>query len=53
MWRPRQRHFDLHPDGDRLALAALPEGQTLGMQDKVVVIFNFFDELRRIAPRTK
>ena len=30
--------FDLHPDGTRFALAS------------VTFIFNFFDELRRIAP---
>ena len=44
------RSFDLHPDGERFALAAVPETQTAAKQDKVVFIFNFFDELRRIAP---
>ena len=44
------RSFDLHPDGDGFALAAVPEVQTAGKQDKVVFIFNFFDELRRVAP---
>ena len=44
------RSFDLHPDGDRFALAAVPDVQTASKQDKVVFIFNFFDELRRIAP---
>ena len=47
---PRQRVFDLHPDGERFALAAVPETQAEPRQDKVVFIFNFFDELRRIAP---
>jgi Tol biopolymer transport system component len=42
--------FDLHPDGERVALAAVPETQAEPRQDKVVFIFNFFDELRRIAP---
>jgi serine/threonine-protein kinase len=51
--RPRQRTFDLHPDGARVAVAALPEAQAEARQDKVVFIFNFFDELRRIAPPTK
>ena len=51
--RPRQRSFDLHPDGDRFALAAVPETPTNAKQDKVVFIFNFFDELRRIAPVAK
>jgi len=35
--------FDLHPDGQRFAL--WPMEQTF--------IFNFFDELRRIAPVKK
>ena len=48
--RPRQRSFDLHPDGERFALAAAPEAQSSARQDKVVFIFNFFDELRRLAP---
>ena len=50
--RPRQRGFDVHPDGDRFALAPFVEPTTT-RQDKVVFIFNFFDELRRIAPSTK
>ena len=47
------RNFDLHPDGDRFALAALTETEANAKQDKVVFIFNFFDELRRIAPTTR
>ena len=47
------RSFDLHPDGERFALAAAPEAQTAAKQDKLVFIFNFFDELRRIAPVAK
>jgi len=53
MARPRQRGFDLHPDGERVALAAVPDTQTAAKQDKLVFIFNFFDELRRIAPVAK
>ena len=49
----RQRSFDLHPDGERFALAAVPETPTATKQDKLVFIFNFFDELRRIAPATR
>jgi Tol biopolymer transport system component len=47
--RGMTRPFDLHPDGKRVALAA---AQTPGgaNQDHVTIIFNFFDELRRIAP---
>jgi hypothetical protein len=44
--------FDLHRDGDRVALA--PAAQAPGTkQDHVTFLFNFFDELRRIAPVTK
>ena len=47
------RSFDLHPDGERLALAQVTETQTAAKQDKLVFIFNFFDELRRLAPVTR
>ncbi len=50
MRRPRQVSIDLHPDGDRFALAPVVETETAAKQDKVVFIFNFFDELRRVAP---
>jgi hypothetical protein len=45
--------FDLHPDGERFALAAMPETQTETRPDKVVFVFNLFDELRKIAPVTR
>ena len=45
--------LDLHPDGDRFAVALAPEGQVQAKQDRVVFVFNFFDELRRLAPVTK
>ena len=45
------RGFDLHPDGERLAVAPTPDATINTRLDKVVVfIFNLFDELRRIAP---
>ena len=47
--RSRQRWYDLHPDGDRMALSATADSPQ-SKQDKVVFIFNFFDELRRLAP---
>jgi serine/threonine protein kinase/Tol biopolymer transport system component len=50
--RATNRTFDLHPDGDRFALAAAQAPDGAG-QDKVVFIFNFFDELRRIVPSTR
>ena len=48
--RPRQRPFDLHPDGERIAAS---RRSTPHAQDKVVFVFNFFDDLRRIAPSGK
>jgi len=42
------RPFDLHPDGRRFALA--PATPTDTKQDHLTVVFNVFDELRRIAP---
>ena len=50
MARPRigpTRSFDLHPDGNRFALAK--ETRTEPKQDKLEFFFNFFDELRRVA----
>jgi serine/threonine-protein kinase len=47
------RSFDLHPDGNRFALARVTETQTEVKSDKLVFIFNFFDELRRLAPAGK
>jgi len=42
----------LHPDGKRVAVAVLkaPEQQAEVKRDKVFLITNFFDELRRLAP---
>ena len=50
--RPPSRDLDLHPDGKRFAIAGT-EDDSLVKQDKAVFIFNFFDELRRIAPPRK
>ena len=49
--RPRapSRDLDLHPDGKRFAIGSTDE-QPAGELGRVVFIFNFFDELRRIAP---
>jgi hypothetical protein len=44
-----QRSFDLHPDGNRVAVASEP-ALAGGSHDQVVFVFNFFDELRRNAP---
>ena len=46
--RPRapSRDLDLHPDGQRFAIAP---GLAAAQIDKVVLVFNFFDELKRLA----
>ena len=43
--------FDLHPDGKRVA-AAVDQSQ-IAVQDHVVIMSNFFDYLRQIAPVKK
>jgi hypothetical protein len=43
------RPYALHPDGRRFAIATAPQDSG-AKQDKVVLVFNFFDELRRLAP---
>ncbi len=40
--------FDLHPDGARVAMA--PATAATAGPTHVTLIFNFFDELRRVAP---
>jgi Tol biopolymer transport system component len=47
------RMFDLHPDGERFAVAPAAQPQPAGKQDRLTFIFNFFDELRRVAPAAK
>ena len=46
------RMFDLHPDGERFAVAPAAQAEEGAKRDKVAVILNFFDELRRVAPGT-
>ncbi len=42
--------FDLHPDGERFAVAAPAQTREGARADHVTFVFNFFDELRRLAP---
>jgi serine/threonine-protein kinase len=43
--------FDLHPDGERVVMApATPATAATAGPTHVTLIFNFFDELRRLAP---
>jgi len=51
--RGLNRMFDLHPDGKRFALAVLAETPGGAKQDHLTFVFNFSDELRRIAPPAK
>jgi len=41
--------YDIHPDGKRLAVVGIRNQET-AVHDTVVFVFNFFDELRRLAP---
>ena len=47
------RGFDLHPDGERLVGAWTAESEAVAPRNSVVLVFNFFDELRRVAPITR
>jgi Tol biopolymer transport system component len=51
--RPRRRSFDLHPDGERFALAKAMDAPAAATHDHVTFMLNIFDELRRIAPVTR
>jgi serine/threonine-protein kinase len=62
LWSPRplpkgimrplqQAPFDVFPDGNRIALFVPPEAAP-GQRDKVVLVFDFLNELRRSAQRT-
>jgi Tol biopolymer transport system component len=48
--RPRIRPVALHPDGRRVALGRGEDPQEATKADKLVFVFNIFDELRRLAP---
>jgi serine/threonine-protein kinase len=43
-------NFDLHPDGYRFAVATVPPTEDSKKENKIVFVFNFFDELRRLVP---
>jgi eukaryotic-like serine/threonine-protein kinase len=45
--------FDLHPDGKRFAVLKAPGAGERTPLNKVIFIFNFFDELRRKVPTGK
>jgi hypothetical protein len=43
------RSFDLHPDGDRFALAKASDQDASSKRTHITLIFNFLDELQKIA----
>ena len=48
--RGPNRMFDLHKDGVRFAIAPSDMADPSLKRDRLTFLFNFFDELRRIAP---
>ena len=44
------RAFDLHPDGQRVIGAWTTDSAAVLGENTVVLAFNFFEELRRLAP---
>jgi hypothetical protein len=46
----RAEAFDVLSDGDRIASVVASELSAVPTSDKVVFVFNLFDELRRLAP---
>jgi serine/threonine-protein kinase len=52
-FRGPARMFDLHPDGNRVVLAAAPSrtAPESSQLDKIVLVLNFFEDLRRIASK--
>jgi Tol biopolymer transport system component len=50
--RGSRRMFDVHPDGERLALAPAPRTPGRSNPDSVVFVFNFFEELSGLTSAT-
>ena len=48
--RSSQRNFDVHPDGQRFAVAPAEPAPSPTAQRNVVVVFNFLDEVKRLVP---
>ena len=51
--RPPSRDIAMHPDGRRFAIAPALADDSAGRLGKLVLVFNFLDELRRVAPPSK
>jgi Tol biopolymer transport system component/predicted Ser/Thr protein kinase len=50
---PSNRNFDLHPDGKRFAIVGAPRQGDAATRNKLVLVTNFFEELRRATKNTK
>jgi serine/threonine-protein kinase len=50
---PNVRMFDLHPDGKRFVLAPAEDPTGGTKLNHLTIVFNFFDELRRLAPESR
>ena len=48
--RGRNRMFDVHPDGERVVLARAKTPSDGGANRAAQFVFNFFEELQRLAP---
>jgi serine/threonine protein kinase len=55
LWSPSRftngefQRYDLHPDGQRFAVSSASETQADSQLGKVIFVFNFFDQLRRVT----
>jgi serine/threonine-protein kinase len=47
------RSFDIHPDGERFAVAIVSDNAEDARHTHVTLVFNAFEELRRIAPAAR
>jgi Tol biopolymer transport system component len=45
--------FDVHPDGERVAIVRSQESQSSARSGRLVFVLNFFEEIRRLAPTVK
>jgi serine/threonine-protein kinase len=48
--RGPNRNYDLHPDGKRFAVLRALGADTGSARSQFIMVLNFFDELRRLAP---
>jgi len=50
---PNVRMFDLHPDGKRFVVGPAEDAAGGAKLNHLTIVFNFFDELRRLAPGSR